>query len=41
VQRELGALLEHGLNPPPAAPEGQPAPAADSAPTNAEPIAQA
>jgi hypothetical protein len=37
VQRDVAALLEHGLNPPAPAPENQPAPAEPKA----EPIAQA
>lgn len=43
VQRDVAALLEHGLNPPPAAPENQPQPAAAETASgdDSEPIAQA
>lgn len=41
VQRDVAALLEFGLNPPPAAAESPPAPASESAASSAEPISQA
>src|SRR5439155_1652992 len=41
VQREMAALLEHGLNPPPPVPESQPAPESEAAAPSAAPIGQA
>lgn len=40
VQRDIAALLEHGLNPPATAPENQPVPAQAVAETDDEPMAQ-
>jgi len=40
VQRDVAALLEHGLDPSTPTPETQPVPVGEAVPSNAEPIAQ-